>query len=101
MVVLPAPESPPPPTPIALGTETLVAPPVEQERRAGVMARVLQAPEEQRGVAAPVGALDAPREVAERPIGERRVLAARKSRRLALRPSGEACGQGLLGFAEN
>src|SRR5688500_10167076 len=83
-VVLPAPESPTmpitieratPPSPDlrARNAEPLVAAAVEQKRRAGVRTRILDAAEEERMVAAPVGALDARDEVGERAVDERGV----------------------------
>ena len=89
MVVLPAPESPTTPTTIALGTELLVPAAMEEQRRSGVLARVLHAPEEQRVVAAPVGALDARDEVGERAVDQRRVLDDEKARVDVTGPSGE------------
>src|SRR3954454_10979761 len=79
-VVLPAPESPTTPTTIALGTELLVAPAVEEQRGAGVLACVLHAAEEQRVVAAPVRLLHACHEMRERAVHERRVLDDREAR---------------------
>src|SRR5829696_8645213 len=76
-VVFPAPTSP---TTIALGTELLVAPAVEEQWRARVLARVLHAAEEQRVVAAPVRLLHARNEVRERPVHERCLLDDREPR---------------------
>src|SRR6187455_451986 len=101
MVVLPAPESPTTPTTIALGTELLVPAAVEQQRRSGVLARVLHPPEEQRVVAAPVGALHARHEMRERAVDQRRVLHDLEPRLSLTRPAGKPVGQGGLGRAQD
>src|SRR5215213_272155 len=100
-VVFPAPESPTTPTTIALGTELLVAAAVEQQRRAGVLARVLDAGEEQRVVAAPVRALDARHEVGQRAVHKRCVLDDKETRLHLVRSSRKAIGQGGLALAED
>src|SRR5262249_54853959 len=80
-----------------------VAPAVEEQRRAGVLARVLDAAEEQRVIAAPVGALDPGDEMGQRAVDERR-LAHDLEPRLgeAVDPApGEAVREGALGVAQH
>src|SRR4029453_5945401 len=102
-VVFPAPESPTTPTTIALGTELLVAAAVEQQRRAGVLARVHDAAEEERVVPAPVPAPHARDEVRERALDERRVAhqGEARFRQVLPGPAGEAVRQRGLVLAEN
>src|SRR5687767_8161990 len=88
-VVLPAPESPTTPTTIDLGTEPLVPTAVEQQRRAGVLARVLDAAQEERVVAAPVRLLHARHEMRQGAVDERGVLYDEKARVRLIRPPGE------------
>src|SRR5215210_1537692 len=100
-VVLPAAESPTTPTTIALGTELLVAPAVEEQRRARVLARVLHAAEEQRVVASPVGLLHARDEVREGAVHERRLLDDLEARLRLGRAPGEPVRELCLGRAEH
>src|SRR6185436_13638014 len=81
--------------------EALVAAAVEQQRRALARVRVLAPPEEQRVVAAPVGAHDLRAESRERALDERRVVDEVEARLgpLGAGPPGEAVGQRALALA--